>query len=91
MYKLLFDVAWETLNDFGWNKKYLGAQIGTTMVLHTWGSNLTYHPHVHCIVPAGGVTLNNKWKNAKGKGKFLFPVNALSIVYKNKFLKYIKI
>ena len=90
MYKLLFDAAWQTLNDFGWNKKYLGAQIGTTMVLHTWGSNLTYHPHVHCIVPAGGVTLNNKWKNAKGKGKFLFPVKALGIVYKNKFLKYIK-
>jgi hypothetical protein len=90
MYKLLFDVAWETLNDFGWNKKYLGAQIGTTMVLHTWGSNLSYHPHVHCIVPAGGVTLNNKWKNANGKGKFLFPVKALSEVYKPKFLKRLK-
>ncbi len=90
MYKLLFDSAWETLNDFGWNKKYLGAQIGTTMVLHTWGSNLSYHPHVHCIVPAGGVTLNNKWKNVKGKDNFLFPVKALSKVYKTKFLENCK-
>ena len=69
MYAMLFRCAWRTLDEFGWNQKYLGTQIGTTMVLHTWGSNLSYHPHVHCIVPGGGVTFNNKWKEAKESRK----------------------
>ena len=86
-YKLLFHSSWNTLNSFGWNHKYLGAQIGATMVLHTWGSNMSFHPHIHCIVPGGGVTLQNKWKNAKGKGKFLFPVKAMSIVFRVKFME----
>lgn len=78
--------AWQALDSFGWNHKYLGAQIGTTMVLHTWGSNLSFHPHVHCIVPGGGITLKGKWKNALGKGKFLFPVKALSPKFKGRFM-----
>ena len=78
--------AWSTIQSFGWNHKYLGAQLGTTMVLHTWGSNLSFHPHVHCIVPGGGITLKGKWKNAKGNGKFLFPVKALSKKFKGQFL-----
>ena len=87
---MLFRCAWRTLDEFGWNQKYLGTQIGTTMVLHTWGSNLSYHPHVHCIVPGGGVTFNNKWKEAKGNGKFLFPVKALSKVFRGKFVNDLK-
>ena len=90
MYRALFQSAWQTLNGFGWNKKFLGAQMGATMVLHTWGSNLSYHPHVHCIVPGGGVTLRNKWKTAKGNGKYLFPVEALSKVFRAKYLQAIK-
>jgi len=90
MYSALFKSAWETLNGFGWNKKFLGAQMGATMVLHTWGSNLSYHPHVHCIVPGGGVTLRNKWKTAKGNGKYLFPVDALANVFRAKYLQAIK-
>ena len=90
MYASLFRAAWETLNGFGWNRKYLGGQLGTTMVLHTWGSNLSYHPHVHCIVPGGGVTLSNKWKSVNGKGKYLFPVKELSKVYRAKYLSAIK-
>ena len=78
--------AWQTIHDFGWNHKYLGAQIGATMGLHTWGSNLSFHPHVHCIVPGGGVSFQGKWKQAKGKGKFLFPVKALSKVFKRMFM-----
>ena len=54
-YRALFQSAWKTLEGFGWNRKYLGGQIGATMVLHTWGSNLSYHPHIHCIVPGGGI------------------------------------
>jgi len=90
LYDLLMKSAWQTLSDFGWNHKYLGAQLGTTMVLHTWGSNLSYHPHLHCIVPGGGITLYNKWKNAKGNGKFLFPVNAMSKVFRAKMISDIK-
>lgn len=90
MYALLFRCSWETLNEFGWNKKYLGAQMGATMVLHTFGSNLAFHPHIHCIVPGGGITFSNKWKDAKGKGKFLFPVKALSKVFRGKFVDGLK-
>lgn len=86
IYALLMQTAWQTINDFGWNHKYLGAQTGATMVLHTWGSNLSFHPHVHCMVPGGGVTLSGKWKPAKGKRKFLFLVKALSKVFKGLFL-----
>ncbi len=86
LYALLMKTAWNTIQSFGWNHKYLGAQMGTTMVLHTWGSNLSFHPHVHCIVPGGGITIRGKWKNAKGNGKFLFPVHALSKKFKGLFL-----
>ena len=90
MYSILFQSAWQTLDSFGWNPKYLGAQMGATMVLHTWGQNLSLHPHVHCIVPGGGVTAKNKWKNAKAKGKFLFPVKAMSMVFRGKFMAQFK-
>ncbi len=60
------------------------------MVLHTWGANLSYHPHRHCIVPGGGVTLSKKWKKAKGNGKLIFQVKALSHVFKSKLIKVIK-
>ena len=80
----------ENLDSFGWNPKYLGAQLGTTMVLHSWGSNLSFHPHVHCIVPGGGVTLKGKWKQARGRGRFLFPVKALSKVFRGKYVSELK-
>ena len=86
MYACLLRSTWDTLNTFGWNKKYLGAQIGATTVLHTWGSNLSYHPHVHCMVPGGGVTLKNKWKQVKGNGKYLFNAKAMSIVFRAKYI-----
>lgn len=90
MYNFLFKAAWQTLSDFEWNHKYLGAQIGATMVLHTWGSNLSFHPHVHCIVPGGGVNFKNQWRDAKGKGKFLSPVKALSKVFRGKYIDLFK-
>lgn len=86
MYAILMRTAWQTLDSFGWNHKYLGAQLGATLTLHTWGSNLSYHPHVHCIVPGGGITLHNKWKDAKGGKAFLFPVKAMNKVFRTKFL-----
>lgn len=59
-------------------------------ILHTWGQQLTLHPHLHCIVPGGGITINDKWKYAKTKGKFLFPVEAMSKVFRAKYVQILK-
>lgn len=84
MHNLLFSSAWETIKTFGQDHKYLGAKMGMTCILHTWGQNLAFHPHIHCIVPAGGITRNKKWKDTRSEGKFLFPVKALSKVFRGK-------
>lgn len=86
LYNILFKAAWATLRVFAQDPKHLGAQPGATMVLHTWGQNLMLHPHVHCIVPGGGLTKNGKWKQAHSMGKFLFPVKAMSKVFRAKFI-----
>ena len=77
----MFKSAWETLRKFGKNK---GVTNGMIAVLHTWGQNLCLHPHLHCIVPGGGVDKNGKWKNIRVDGKYLFPVKALSKVFRAK-------
>ena len=61
LYRLLFSCAAETLMQLAWDKKYLGAQIGCIEVLHTWGQNLHFHPHIHCIVPGGGLNKIGQW------------------------------
>jgi hypothetical protein len=81
-YSLLFDAAWETLACFGANK---GLKMGMIAVLHTWGQNLSMHPHLHCIVPGGGVDANGRWRNIRCDGKFLFSVRALSKVFRAKY------
>lgn len=86
LYAMLFRTAWQTINGFGKNHKFLGAQVGMITVLHTWGSNMSLHPHLHCIVPAGGVNGSGKWKHTRSKGKYLFPVKALSKVFRAKFI-----
>jgi len=86
VYKLLFDTAWSVLRDFGSNQKQLGADMGMISVLHTWGQNLSLHPHLHCIVPGGGVTPSGRWKTARSNGKFLFPVKAMSMVFRARFV-----
>lgn len=86
-YNLLFKAAWETLRTFAADKAFLGAQSGATIVLHTWGQNLCLHPHVHCIVPAGGLVPGKGWKKPRRKSGFLFPVLAMSPVFKAIFLK----
>ena len=87
LYDILFESAWETLQTFGKNKNL---QMGMIAVLHTWGQNLSLHPHVHCIVPGGGVDENGAWKNIKNDGKFLFSVKALSKVFRAKFCEKLK-
>jgi len=68
----------------------LGAQTGMICILHTWGQQLTLHPHLHCIVPGGGLTKAGNWKMVRNKGKFLFPVKAMSKVFRAKYVDALK-
>ena len=88
LYTLLFKSIAETLVELASDKKYLGAKLGFTSVLHTWGQNLMHHPHIHCIVPGGGLSLANKWVNSRKK--FFIPVKVLSRKFRGKFLHYLK-
>lgn len=94
MYDMLFKVAWNTLKTFGKNPQY-DIKMGMTAVLHTWGQNLSLHPHLHCIVPAGGLDSDSFWKplkgnKANGRKGFLFPISELKSVFKAKFLAAIR-
>ena len=86
LYGLLFKVAWSVIVGFASNPKFMGGQTGMISILHTWGQNLSLHPHLHCIVPGGGLK-NQKWKPARGKGKYLFPVKAVSQVFRARFME----
>ena len=91
LYKLMFDASAQTLLSFASDPKYLGATPGIISVLHTWGQQLSFHPHIHCIVSGGGITGSNEWKQAtKNDWRFLFPVKAMGIVYRAKFLQALK-
>lgn len=88
MYNLLFESAAETLKTMSADDKYLGASIGFTSVLHTWGSNLSLHPHLHCIVSGGGTDKNGSWKSSKKK--FFLPVKAVSKLFRGKYLSKLR-
>ena len=89
IYRLLFNAASQTLLEFGRNPRWLGGELGITMVLHTWGQNLGSHIHVHCIVTAGALSADEQsWRPAR-KG-FLFPRPALSTVFRGKYLDALK-
>ena len=98
VYDALFEAAWGTINTFAKDEKHLGAQAGMISILHTWGQQLTMHPHLHCIVPGGGLTCTSKkkgqqqrqWKTARSKGKYLFPVKAMSKVFRAKYVEALK-
>ena len=87
VYNTLFVAAWATLRLFG---KTAGKQMGMISVLHTWGQNLSLHPHLHCIVAGGGVDQYGHWKNIRSDGKFLFSVKALSKVFRAKYCQMLK-
>jgi len=84
LYAMLFAAASETLVEFGRNPRWLGGEIAATLVLHTWGQTLSQHLHVHCLVAGGALSGEGAWRGAR-RG-FLFPVKALSIVFRAKFL-----
>ncbi len=86
VYRLLFQCASRTLLEVGRNPRWLGAELGITAVLHTWGQRLDQHVHLHCIVTGGGLSADKgQWKRAKPH--FLFPVRVLSTVFRGKFLE----
>ncbi len=87
MYNLLFTISWGVLKDFGSTKKWIGGKIGATAILHTWGQNLNYHPHIHFIVPAGALMPNGKWKHSRNRGKYLFDAKQLSNVFRARFVE----
>lgn len=90
VYDSLFEASWKTIACFAKDPKHLEAKPGMIAILHTWGQTLSLHPHLHCIVPGGGLAKKEKWKTAKAKGKFLFPVRAMSKVFRAKYVKALK-
>ena len=87
-YSTLFECIWSVLQTFGYS--HYGVESGAICVLHTWGQNLSLHPHIHCIVPAAGLTLKGNLKHITKQGKYLYPVHMLSTVFRGKLLEKIK-
>jgi len=87
VYDALFKTVWQTLNQFG---KTSGICLGMIAVLHTWGQNLSLHPHLHCIVPGGGIDKDGKWQKQIRSNKYLFSVKALSKVFRAKYVQQLR-
>ena len=87
-YNAMFQCVWQTLQGFGYS--HYGVESGAICVLHTWGQNLSLHPHIHCLVPAAGLTLKGNLKRIAKQGKYLYPVKMLSTVFRGKLLGKLK-
>lgn len=88
-YKLLFDAASQALKNAGNNPRFLGAKTGAVTILHTWGQTLSYHPHIHMLVPAGGLSEDGmEW--IKAPKKFFVPVKALSKMFRGILVRLLK-
>jgi hypothetical protein len=88
VYNVLFDAAAQTLLEVAANPKHLGARVGFIAILHTWGQNLSLHPHIHCVVPGGGLSPDGKWVACRAG--FFLPVRVLSRVFRGKFIDLLK-
>jgi hypothetical protein len=89
LYDLLFTATAQTLLEIASDAKHLGAEIGVIAILHTWGQNLLLHPHIHCVIPAGGLSLDHRrW--LRPRYPFFLPVKVLSRVFRGKFLAGLK-
>lgn len=89
-YGILFKAAAKSMLKVGMNPKYLGARMGFLAVLHTWGQNLLHHPHLHCVVPAGGLDEFGRWKAPRHPDSFLLPVRVLSRLFRGIFLALLR-
>jgi hypothetical protein len=88
-YDLLFTASAQTLLEIASDPKHLGAEIGVIAILHTWGQNLLLHPHIHCVIPAGGFSPDHhRW--IPPRYAFFLPVKVLSRVFRGKFLAGLK-
>jgi hypothetical protein len=89
MYNILFRSVSETLMELSDNPRHLGARTGFIGILHTWGQNLMDHPHIHCVVPGGGLSPDgSRWVSCRKR--FFIPVRVLSSLFRGKFLAYLK-
>lgn len=88
LYSLFHRCSSETLLELSADRKYLGAAPGIIQVLHTWGQELNYHPHIHCIVSGGGISSDRKLR--KGGKSFFIPVGVLAVKFRGKFLDYLQ-
>lgn len=88
LYPLMYKALAQTLMELSQDAKYLGAQIGFFSLLHTWGQDLHYHPHIHTVVLAGGLTKLKQWRRTSRK--FFIPVKVLSKKFRGKYLYYLK-
>jgi len=88
LYGLMYKAVAQTLFELSRDTKYLGAQIGFFSLLHTWAQDLHYHPHIHTVVLAGGLTKQNLWRNSSKK--FFIPVKVLAKKFRGKYLHYLK-
>lgn len=87
LYGLLFTAATQTVQALSRDPKYLDAELGITAVLHTWSRTLAYHPHLHCLVTAGGLSWDQqRWVDSRQKGRYLFPVKPMGRLFRGKFL-----
>jgi hypothetical protein len=87
VYDALFKSVWQTVNQFGC---HTGLQLGMISILHTWGQNLSLHPHLHCIIPGGGIDQHGRWQKQIRSNKYLFPVRALSKVFRAKYVQHLR-
>jgi hypothetical protein len=86
---MLFETAADTIQTMAKDKKHMGAQVGFTAILHTWGQNLLFHPHLHCVVTGGGLSASGEhW--VRGSRKFFLPVKAMGRLFRGKFLHGLK-
>src|SRR5262249_10868257 len=89
LYSLLFRVVADTLLEVAANPEHLGAEIGFFGILHTWGQNLLFHPHIHCVIPGGGLSPDHsRWIHAQYS--FFLPIKVLSKVFRGKFVDGLK-
>jgi hypothetical protein len=89
LYDLMYKAITQTLFELSRDKRYLGAQPGFFSVLHTWGQDLHFHPHIHTVVLAGGLNQMNEWRSSSKK--FFIPVKVLSKKFRGKYLHYLKL